>query len=99
MAGTTTDSTAQMLDWFKRGSGPSSNAGIFEYYRMLAEGARAQQAQRERRVRLRVPTGIGRMNLLHLNVAADGTLEMPEAEAESFLRAGWVRVDTGEPPG
>ena len=24
------DSTAQMLDWFKRGSGPSSNAGIFE---------------------------------------------------------------------
>jgi len=26
------DSTAQMLDWFKRGSGRSSNAGIFEYY-------------------------------------------------------------------
>jgi predicted phage terminase large subunit-like protein len=87
------DSTAQMLDWFKRGSGPSTNAGIYELYWIWAEEARAQPAQRERRVRLRVPSGIGRMNLLHLNVAADGTVEMPEAEAESFLRAGWVRVD------
>ena len=26
-----------MLDWFKPGSGPGSNTGIFEYYRMLAE--------------------------------------------------------------
>src|SRR6516164_7433462 len=49
------DSTAQMLDWFKRGSGPSSNAGIFELYRMRAEEARRQQAAGERRVRLRVP--------------------------------------------
>jgi predicted phage terminase large subunit-like protein len=24
------DSTAQLLDWFKRGAGPSSNVGIFE---------------------------------------------------------------------
>jgi hypothetical protein len=24
---------------------------------------------------------------------------MPVSEAESFLRAGWVRVDAGEPPG
>jgi predicted phage terminase large subunit-like protein len=93
------DSTAQMLDWFKRGSGPSSNAGIFELYRMQAEAARGQQARRERRVRLRVPSGIGHRNLLLLNVAADGTVEMPEEDAESFLRAGWVRVDTGEPPG
>ena len=38
------------------------------------------------------PVGIGRMNLLHLNAAADGTVEMLESEAESFLRAGWVRV-------
>jgi hypothetical protein len=37
------DSTAQMLDWFKRGSGPNSNAGIFELYRMLAEEARSGQ--------------------------------------------------------
>jgi predicted phage terminase large subunit-like protein len=86
------DSTAQMLDWFKRGSGPSSDAGIFELYRMRAEEARGQQARGERRVRLRVPPGIGRMNLLHLNVAADGTCEMLEEEAESFLRAGWLRV-------
>ena len=85
-----------MLDWFKRGSGPSSNAGIFELTRMRAEEARRQQARREHRVRLRVPQGIGRMNLLHLNVGPDGTVEMPEGEAESFLRAGWVRVDTGD---
>jgi hypothetical protein len=44
-------------------------------------------------VRLRVAPGIGRMNLLHLNVGSDGTVEMPESEAESFLRAGWVRDD------
>jgi hypothetical protein len=92
------DSTAQMLDWFKRGSGPSSNAGIYELYRQWAEEARGQQTHRERRVRLRVPSGIGRMNMLHLNVAADGTVEMPEEEAESFLRAGWERVDAGDAP-
>jgi hypothetical protein len=92
------DSTAQMLDWFKRGSGPSSNSGIFELYRMQAEEARGQQARREQRVRLRVPAGIGRMNMLHLNVAADGTCEIPESEAEPFLRAGWERVDAGDAP-
>jgi predicted phage terminase large subunit-like protein len=33
------DSTAQMLDWLKRaGSGPSSNAGIYQLYKELAEG-------------------------------------------------------------
>jgi hypothetical protein len=36
------------------------------------------------------------MNMLHLNVPADGTVEMPEEEAESFLRAGWEKVDAGE---
>jgi predicted phage terminase large subunit-like protein len=75
------DSTAQLLDWFKRGSGPSTNAGIFELTRMQAEAARRQQAQREQRVRLRVPAGIGQMNLLHLNVGSDGTVEMLEEEA------------------
>ena len=92
------DSTAQLLDWFKRGSGPSSNAGIFERTRMRAEELRGQQARREQGVRLRVPSGIGWMNMLNLNVAADGTVEMPESEAESFLRAGRVRVDTGDVP-
>jgi predicted phage terminase large subunit-like protein len=87
------DSTAQMLDWFKRGSGPSSNAGIFELYRGLAQAAQAQQPSRERRVRLRVPAGIGHRNMLLLNVAADGTAEMSEADAEPLLRAGWVRID------
>jgi len=71
--------------------------GWMGYYRMLAEESRGVQAPAERRVRLRVPTGIGRMNLLHLNVAADGTVEMLESEAESFLRAGWVRIDNQLP--
>ena len=36
------DSTAQMLDWFKRaGGGPSSNAGIWHLYKQRYE---AQQA-------------------------------------------------------
>ena len=48
---------------------------------------------RRSRVRRRAPPGIGHRNLLLMNVAADGTIEMPEAEAESFLRAGWVKVD------
>jgi predicted phage terminase large subunit-like protein len=37
------DSTAQMLDWFKRGAGPTSSAGIFELYRQLAEEARGHR--------------------------------------------------------
>jgi predicted phage terminase large subunit-like protein len=31
------DATAQFLDWFKRGSGPTTNAGIHQLYRELAE--------------------------------------------------------------
>src|SRR6516165_7744857 len=38
------DSTAHMLDWFKRGSGPSSNARIFELCRQRAEQLRQGQA-------------------------------------------------------
>jgi len=34
--------------------------------------------------------------MLLLNVAADGTVEMSESEAESFLRAGWVKVDADD---
>jgi phage terminase large subunit-like protein len=88
------DSTAQMLDWYKQGAGgPTSNHGIFELYRQRAEELHRGEAERRRRVRLRAPPGIGHRNLLLMNVAADGTIEMPEAEAESFLRAGWVKVD------
>ena len=36
--------------------------------------------------------------MLLLKVAADGTCEMSEEDAESFLRAGWERVDAGEAP-
>jgi len=35
------DSTAQLLDWFKLGAGPSSNAGIWHSYKERYE---AQQA-------------------------------------------------------
>jgi predicted phage terminase large subunit-like protein len=43
------DSTAQALDWFKQaGSGvPTSNAGIWLYYKGLAEQARTQPAKPE----------------------------------------------------
>jgi predicted phage terminase large subunit-like protein len=42
------DSTAQLLDWFKQAaSGPTSNAGIWYYYKQLAEQARAQPARLE----------------------------------------------------
>jgi len=41
------DSTAQMLDWFKQaGSGPTTNAGIYQLYKELAEQARAQTRSR-----------------------------------------------------
>jgi Terminase RNaseH-like domain len=93
------DSTAQMLDWFKQGACPSSDRGIFELYRQLAEEARGQHAAPDRLVRLRAPRGV--MHLRPIagtirNVAADGTVEMTEAEAAPLLRAGWVRVDAGD---
>jgi hypothetical protein len=69
--------------------------GILELYRQRAEETRRQQAQRERRVRLRVPAGVGRMNMFHLTVAPDGPAEMLESEAKSFLRARGKRVDPG----
>jgi predicted phage terminase large subunit-like protein len=89
------DSTAQMLDWFKRGAGPSSNAGIFELYRQRAEELRRGQATQGRQVRLRAPVGVGAVQLLsgtHRNVSGDGTVEMSESDAAPLLRAGWVRV-------
>jgi len=91
------DSTAQMLDWFKRGAGPSSNAGIFELTRRRAEEFRRGQMPGPT-VRLRVPAGIGAVQTLsgrHLNVAVDGTVEMSETDAAPLLAQGWVRVDAG----
>ena len=94
------DSTAQLLDWFKRGAGASSNAGIFELYRQLAEEARHGQEPGPQ-VRLRAPPGVGAVQLLsgsHHNVSADGTVEMSETDATPLLRAGWVRVEERELP-
>jgi hypothetical protein len=95
------DATAQMLDWFKRGSVPSTDAGIFELYRMLAEEARGLRPRRERLVRMRAPRGVGAVQTLsgrHLNVANDGTVEMSETDASPLLSAGWERVDAGDAP-
>jgi len=50
------------------------------------------QVRRERWVR----PGIGHMNLLHLNVAADGTVEMLKSEVEALLRVRWLRIDAGD---
>jgi hypothetical protein len=92
------DSTAQMLDWFKQ---PMPEAGIFEYYRMLAEETRRGQPTPGRLVRLRAPAGVGAVQLLsgvHRNIGADGTVEMTDADAAPLLRAGWVRADTEDLP-
>jgi predicted phage terminase large subunit-like protein len=92
------DSTAQLLDCFKRASGPSSNAGIFELYRRRAEELRLGQMPGPP-VRLRAPRGVSHVQLfsgVHRAVAADGTVEMSQADAEPLLRAGWVRVDAGD---
>jgi predicted phage terminase large subunit-like protein len=94
------DSTAQMLDWFKRaGGGPSSNAGIFELYRRWAEELRLGKAPGPQ-VRLRAPCGVGAVQTLsglHRTVAADGTVELSETDAAPLLGAGWVRVSDPEP--
>ena len=57
------DSTAQMLDWFKRGAGPSSNAGMFELYRRRAEEQRRGTVTGPR-VPLRSPRGVLQVQLL-----------------------------------
>jgi len=94
------DSTAQMLDWFKYGGGPSSNAGIFELYRQRAEELRRGRMPGPP-VRLRVPCGISHVHPLGgpiRGVAADGTVELTEAEAAPLLQAGWERVEADNLP-
>ena len=88
-----------MLDWFKRSNGPTSNTGIFELYRQRAEELCRGQV-RCPSARLRAPRGVSCVQLLsgiRRNVAADGTVEMSETDAAPLLRAGWVRVDVGDP--
>jgi hypothetical protein len=89
------DSTAQMLDWFKEGGGPSSNAGIFELTRQRAEELRGGQVSGPP-VRLRAPRGVSHVQLLsgiHRAVAADSTVEMTESDARPLLLAGWVGAE------
>jgi predicted phage terminase large subunit-like protein len=87
------DSTVQMLDWFKTGGGPSSNAGMFELTRQRAEELRRGQMPGPP-VRLRAPRGVSHVQLfsgIHCAVAAD-----TESDAAPLLSAGWVRVDAGD---
>jgi predicted phage terminase large subunit-like protein len=83
------DSTAQFLDWFKK---PFPNQGIFELYRTLAE----RNPQRECFwVRLQAPPGIGSVQTFsgrHLNVGADGTVEMSAEDAKYLIAAGWTML-------
>jgi len=72
-----------MLDWFKRGAGPTPNAGIFELYRQRAEELRRTK-EPGLRVGLRTPRGLSHVQLFsgtHRGVAPDGTVEMSEADA------------------
>jgi predicted phage terminase large subunit-like protein len=73
------DSTAQMLDWFRRGAGPTSNAGIFELYRQRAEGLHRGQMPGPA-VRPCAPRGDSHVQLfsgIHRAVAPDGTVVSP----------------------
>jgi len=76
----------QMLDWFKRRRGPSSHAGIFEYYRQLTEEARGHR-----------PAASLACDCASFLASARGicsiSVEMLEEEAKPFLRVGWARVD------
>jgi len=82
------DSTAQLLDWFKRGAGPTSNAGIFELYRQRAEELRRGQTPGPP-VHLRAPRDISHVQLfsgIHRAVVPDGTVEMTQQDAAPLLR-------------
>jgi predicted phage terminase large subunit-like protein len=86
------DSTAQFLDWFKR---PFPGQAFYELMRMQAERCRNPQKERERhRVLLEGPIGTSVQTLSgrHVNVAADGTLELSADDAQSLIRAGWRKL-------
>jgi predicted phage terminase large subunit-like protein len=92
------DSTAQLLDWFKRSSAPSSGADIWELHRQRAEGLRSREVAASRPVRLRAPRGVGAVRLLsgaRRNVAGDGTVEVSQSDAAPLLLAGWLYADPG----
>jgi hypothetical protein len=92
------DSTAQMLDWFKRGAGPTSTPGSSSF---TGSAQRSSAGGRRRALRsVSAPRAASRMSSCfpasHRAVAPDGTVEMTEADAAPLLQAGWVRVDAGD---
>jgi len=89
------DSTAQMLDWFKRSDGPTTNRGSSSFTGSSPSKLAANGPRRAARYAC-APLGVGVVQLLsgiHRAVAADGTVEMSESDAAPLLGAGWVKVD------
>jgi hypothetical protein len=91
------DSTAQLLDWFKR---PFPNQGLVEWMRTETEQCRSRESDKnpERfRVRLRAPVGIsGQVQPLSgriIDIARDGTVEMSAADAQPLIRSGWTKLE------
>ena len=83
----------------RHGAGPTTNAGIFELYRRMAEELRRGDGGQGRLVRLHATAGVGAVQTLsglHLNVATDGTVGMSVSDATPLLRAGWRRVEERE---
>jgi predicted phage terminase large subunit-like protein len=88
------DSTAQMLDWLKQSG--REPGGFFQLMKERAEALRRSQPGSGPPVRLRAPPGVSAVQLLsgaRRTVAADGTVEMCEADAAPLLRAGWVTAE------
>lgn len=84
------DSTSQALEWLKQ---RIPGAGIFEYYRELAEEASGTAPQRM--VTLKVPLGVSHVATLtgrQVMVRADGTIEVSEEDAGPLMAGGFVRL-------
>ena len=83
------DSTAQALEWFKKGT---FEPGLLAYYRSLVEGSRGNAAGR---VRLKVPPGITHVCPAvgpSIEVGSDRTIEVDAETAKALMAAGYRRV-------
>jgi hypothetical protein len=87
-----------MIDWFKEGNVPSTNAGIHELYRQRAEDLhRGQMPGPPVACARRAASVISScFPVSTRTVATDGTVEMTESDAAPVLNAGWVRVDASD---
>ena len=89
------DSTTQALNYL---IGRGDSMGIFEYYRRLAEKAKAEKTEAEKApsatVRLRVPHGVGGCMIGGSMLTTDetGIVDVPLGFASELLAAGWTRA-------